>query len=112
MTEYTPSAGDVRARYVLAGLPDRATSDQIERARNREVPEFDRFLARVEREAARRAINELIADKEHMTALLRAENGGEAEDVLAHFRDTLHPEETPMTTAELRARSRTSTHDN
>ena len=57
--------------------------------------EFDRFLARVRRDAAREAIDGLIADKAHMTVLLRAENGGEAEDVLAHFRDTLHPKETP-----------------
>ena len=93
--QYVPSEDDVRARYVFAGLSDRATSDQIARARDREVPEFDRFLARVRRDAARRAIDGLIADKAHMTVLLRAENGGEAEDVLAHFRDTLHPKETP-----------------
>ena len=53
------------------------------------------FLARVRRDAAREALDGLIADKAHMTVLLRAENGGEAEDVLAHFRDTLHPKETP-----------------
>ena len=56
---------------------------------------LDRFLARVRRDAARGAIDGLIADKAHMTVLLRAENGGEAEDVLTHYRDTLHPEETP-----------------
>ena len=51
--------------------------------------------ARVRRDAAREALDGLIADKAHMAALLRAENGGEAEDVLTHYRDTLHPEETP-----------------
>lgn len=45
--QYVPSEDDVRARYVLAGLPDHATSDQMARASNREAPEFDRFLARV-----------------------------------------------------------------
>ena len=53
--QYVPSEDDVRARYVFAGLPDRATSDQIARARDREVPEFDRFLARVRRDAEREA---------------------------------------------------------
>ena len=93
--QYVPSEDDVRARYVFAGLPDRATSDQIARARDREVPEFDRFLARVRRDAARGAIDGLIADRAHMAALLHAENGGNVEDVLAHYRDTHYPEETP-----------------
>ena len=30
-----------------------------------------------------------------MTALLRAENGGNVEDVLTHYRDARYPEETP-----------------
>ena len=51
------------------------------------------IIARVRRDAAREALDGLIADKAHMAALLRAENGGEAEDVLTHYRDTLHPEE-------------------
>ena len=38
--------------------------------------EFDRFLARVRRDAAREALDGLIADKAHMTVLLHAENGG------------------------------------
>ena len=46
----------MRARYVLAGLPDRATSDQIERARAREAPEFDRFLDRVKRDSFEKGI--------------------------------------------------------
>ena len=53
------------------------------------------ILARVRRDAAREALDGLIADKAHMTALLRAENGGNVEDVLAHYRDTHYPEETP-----------------
>ena len=91
--QYVPSEDDVRARYVFAGLPDRATSDQIARARDREVPEFDRFLARVRRDAAREALDGLIADKAHMAALLYAENGGNVEDVLTHYRNSIHPEE-------------------
>ena len=57
--------------------------------------EFDRFLARVRRDAAREALDGLIADKAHMAALLRAENGGNVEDVLTHYRDTHYPEESP-----------------
>ena len=93
--QYAPSEANVRAAYVLAGIPDNASSDSIERAERRAGPEFDRFLARVRRDAAREALDGLIADKAHMAALLRAENGGEAEDVLTHYRDTLHPAETP-----------------
>ena len=57
--------------------------------------EFDRFLARVRRDAAREALDGLIADKAHMAALLYAENGGNVEDVLTHYRNSIHPEETP-----------------
>ena len=46
------------------------------------------IIARVRRDAERGAIDGLIADKAHMTALLRAENGGNVEDVLTHYRDT------------------------
>ena len=53
------------------------------------------IIARVRRDAERGAIDGLIADKAHMAVLLRAENGGEAEDVLAHYRDTHYPEEAP-----------------
>ena len=53
------------------------------------------IIARVRRDAAREALDGLIADKAHMTALLRAENGGNVEDVLTHYRDTHYPEETP-----------------
>ena len=53
------------------------------------------FLARVRRDAAQEALNGLIADKAHMAALLHAENGGNVEDVLTHYRDTHYPEETP-----------------
>lgn len=45
-------------------------------------------LARVRRDAAREALDGLIADKAHITALLHAENGGNVEDVLTHYRDT------------------------
>ena len=52
-------------------------------------------IARVRRDAAREALDGLIADKAHMAALLYAENGGNVEDVLAHYRDAHYPEETP-----------------
>ena len=86
--QYVPSEFMVRGAYNYSGGsgPDSdATLDA----------EFDRFLARVRRDAAREALDGLIADKAHMTALLRAENGGNVEDVLAHYRDTHYPEETP-----------------
>ena len=50
--------------------------------------EFDRFLAHVRRDAAREALDGLLADKAHMTVLLHAENGGNVEDVLTHYRET------------------------
>ena len=49
--QYVPSEANVRAAYVLAGLPDNASSDSIQRAERRAGPEFDRFLARVRRDA-------------------------------------------------------------
>ncbi|MFD4007903.1 hypothetical protein ACFWQK_09265 [Brachybacterium paraconglomeratum] len=57
--------------------------------------DWEASLARARRDAKRCAIDELIADKAHVTVLLRAENGGEAEDVLAHFRDAHYPGEAP-----------------
>ena len=86
--EYVPSETTVRHAYVV--IENRR---DILAAR----AEFDRFLARVRRDAAREALDGLIADKAHMTVLLHAENGGNVEDVLTHYRDT-HcpiPEETP-----------------
>ena len=56
---------------------------------------FAAWLARVRRDAAREALDGLLADKAHMAALLRAENGGNVEDVLTHYRDTHYPEESP-----------------
>ena len=56
---------------------------------------FEAWLARVRRDAAREALDGLLADKAHMTVLLHAENGGNVEDVLTHYRDTHYPEESP-----------------
>ena len=85
MAEYTPSEADVRAwcREGTGDYPD--VMDEW----------ITRFLARVRRDAAREALDGLIADKAHTKALLRAENGGNVEDVLTHYRDTHYPEETP-----------------
>ena len=90
--QYVPSDEDMRWHYAVKRMLDGATRTHAEQEYTRWLAAHD---ARVRRDAAREAIDGLIADKAHMTALLRAENGGEAEDVLAHFRDTLHPEETP-----------------
>ena len=57
--------------------------------------DWEAFLARVRRDAARGAIDGLIADRAHMTVLLHAETGGDVEGVLTNYRDTFHPEETP-----------------
>ena len=81
--QYVPDEMDARGCFLDGAAGAFVTED------------WEAFLARVRRDAAREALDGLIADKAHMTVLLRAENGGEAEDVLAHFRDTLHPKETP-----------------
>ena len=95
--QYAPSEDDVRIAYVDEWV---AQSDFLTRHQEREAERageaaWDRFLARVRRDAAREALNGLIGDKAHMTALLRAENGGNVEDVLTHYRDARYPEETP-----------------
>ena len=87
--EYTPNENQARAYY--------ATTRNDEEG----VPileafgEWSRFLARVRRDAAREALDGLIADKAHVTVLLHAENGGNVEDVLTHYRDTHYPEGAP-----------------
>ena len=84
--EYVPDEDEMRHAYWLTRMLDHYAA--VDAA-------FDRFLARVRRDAAREALDGLIADKAHMTVLLHAENGGNVEDVLAHYRDTHYPEETP-----------------
>ena len=85
--QYVPDEQDLE----VAWIESEASADDI----NVASAEFDRFLARVRRDAAREALDGLIADKAHMAALLRAENGGNVEDVLTHYRDTHYPEESP-----------------
>ena len=100
--EYVPSADGVRARYVLGGMPDNAMHDQIARAVKREGPEFDRFLTRVRRDAARSALDGLIADAE-ADIRIGAIGGDEdrimrARAVIAaavDYRDDEYPEEQP-----------------
>ena len=76
--QYVPDEDEVRDIY----------GDRYAYMRKEATAELDRFLARVRRDAAREALDGLIADKAHMAALLRAENGGNVEDVLTHYRDT------------------------
>ena len=83
---YVPSEDEMRHAYWLTRMLDHHAA--VDAA-------FDRFLARVRRDAAREALDGLLADKAHMAALLRAENGGNVEDVLTHYRDTHYPEESP-----------------
>ena len=85
--QYVPDEQDLE----VAWIESEASADDI----NVASAEFDRFLARVRRDAARGAIDGLIADRAHMAALLRAENGGNVEDVLTHYRGTHYPEESP-----------------
>ena len=85
--QYVPDEQDLE----VAWIESEASADDI----NVASAKFDRFLARVRRDAAREALDGLIADKAHMAALLRAENGGNVEDVLTHYRDTHYPEESP-----------------
>ena len=92
--QYVPDEEDVRTAYALEAARD-TIGDTDYRAIPEARAEFDLFLARVRRDAKRCAIDELIADKAHVTVLLRAENGGNVEDVLTHYRDTHYPEETP-----------------
>ena len=84
----TTNDDEVRAAYAV-------NADDVPAA----LEEWDAWLdahdARVRRDAARGAIDGLIADKAHMTVLLHAETGGDVEGVLTNYRDTFHPEETP-----------------
>ena len=82
--EYVPSEDEMRHAYRITRLLDHYAD--VNGA-------FDRFLARVRRDAAREALDGLLADKAHMAVLLHAENGGNVEDVLTHYRDTHYPEE-------------------
>ena len=84
--QYAPSEDEMRHAYWLTRMLDHHAAVNAA---------FDRFLDRVRRDAAREALDGLLADKAHMTVLLRAENGGNVEDVLTHYRDTHYPEESP-----------------
>ena len=77
--QYVPGEDEMRHAYWLTRMLDHHAA--VDAA-------FDRFLARVRRDAAREALDGLLADKAHMAALLRAENGGNVEDVLTHYRET------------------------
>ena len=77
--QYVPSEDEMRHAYWLTRMLDHHAAVGAA---------FDRFLARVRRDAAREALDGLIADRAHMAALLRAENGGNVEDVLTHYRET------------------------
>ena len=83
--QYVPSDEDMRWHYAMKRMDDGATRTHAEQEYTRWLTAHD---ARVRRDAERGAIDGLIADKAHMTALLRAENGGNVEDVLTHYRDT------------------------
>ena len=77
--QYVPDEDEMRHAYRLTRMLDHHADV---------TAAFDRFLARVRRDAAREALDGLLADKAHMTVLLHAENGGNVEDVLTHYRET------------------------
>ena len=72
MTEYTPDEDEMRDIY----------GDRYAYMRKEATAEFDRFLARVRRDAAREALDGLAEQYEH-DAYIRA------------YRDRNYPEETP-----------------
>ena len=92
--QYVPNAEEVREEYVY-GTQEVDMDGNVIVSFDEACARWDRFLARVRRDAARGAIDGLIADRAHMAALLRAENGGNVEDVLTHYRDTHCHEESP-----------------
>ena len=89
----TASDEGMKFAFVIAAIEESPYWDSLteEAAEAR----WDEWIARVRRDAAREALDGLIADKAHMAALLYAENGGNVEDVLTHYRNSIHPEETP-----------------
>ena len=93
--QYVPSEKAVRRTYTYYYGPAiirRSTTEQ----------EFDRFLARVRRDAAREALDGLINEcrTEHEEAATNNRVGGmalelHAQQVAMNYRDTHYPEETP-----------------
>ena len=88
MTEYTPDEDEMRDIY----------GDRYAYMRKEADAEFDRFLARVRRDAAREALDGLIdaAQREHDRApapyRYRLEK---VVSIATEHRDTHYPEETP-----------------
>lgn len=94
--EYVPSETTVRLAYLREKTV--GTAHDMEQAR----AEFDRFLARVRRDAAREALDGLTADVEIDVRLgieggdnIRVQDAEAAIDAATIYRDTEYPEETP-----------------
>ena len=95
--EYVPSKGVVRGAYVLAGLPDDASADLIQSALQRRSPEFDRFLARVRRDAVQQFIEACKAKRDEPGFLLPPNHWQDIEAAMRVAESYVknHPEETP-----------------
>ena len=93
MAEYTPDEGEVRYLYVANSYSDAAyTTDKVS-------AEFDRFLAKVRRDAAREALDGLAADRlaahekaadDHKVGAMVLELHTRQETI--RYRDTHYPE--------------------
>ena len=91
--QYVPSEDEMRHAYWLTRMLDHHAA--VDAA-------FDRFLARVRRDAAREALDGLINEcrTEHEEAATNNRVGGmalelHAQQVAMNYRDTHYPEETP-----------------
>ncbi len=92
--EYVPDEHDLE----VAWIEFEASADDI----NVASAEFDRFLARVRRDAAREALDGLIEDTEIDVRLgveggdnMRVQNAEAVIDAATIYRDTEYPEESP-----------------
>ena len=92
--QYVPDEQDLE----VAWIESEASADDI----NVASAEFDRFLARARRDAARDALDGLIEDAEIDVRLgveggdnLRVQNAEAAIDAATIYRDTEYPEEAP-----------------
>ena len=83
MAEYTPSEDDLRRAYWLTRMLDHYAD--VDAA-------FDRFLARVRRDAARGA---LIGAEQYIRANMDEPYGDRAATRVADYARTHYPEETP-----------------
>ena len=91
MTEYTPSAGEVREEYVY-GAQDVDMDGHVVVSFDEACARWDRFLARVRRDAAREALDGIAGDFDLWGGVM---DGDEVARRIRHHRDTHYPEGAP-----------------